>query len=616
MQRTSGLSGNVSLTRRKNIIVFVIVLVAVIFIFRLFFIQVMDHSYKLSASNNVLRYITEYPARGLIYDRKGELLVFNEAHYDLMVIPGQVKAMDTLEFCQILGIDIASFEQRLQHARRFSRFKSSVFERQISKDTYAYLQEKMFRFPGFYVQPRTLRSYAHPVAAHTFGYVGEVGPEITARDPYYKPGDYFGISGIEKSYEEELRGRKGVRIVMVDVHNREIGPFQKGRYDTTSVSGKNLYTSLDAELQRYGELLMRNKRGSIVAIEPSSGEILALVTMPSYDPGLLVGRVRTSNYAQLNSDPSNPLFNRALMARYPPGSAFKVANTLIGLQEGVITPQTRIGCPGAYSAGGVTVRCRGHISPTDVRSSIQFSCNTYSCVVFRALLDRNKFANITEAYNNWREHVMSLGFGKVFNNDLPHELSGLIPTADYYDRYHGKNRWKSLTVISLAIGQGEIGATPMQMANLGAIVANRGYYYTPHIVRAIEYPDSINPRFKEKHFTSIDKEHFEVMADAMFQVMEGGTGRGSRVEGLDICGKTGTVQNPHGADHSVFIAFAPKDNPKIAINVIVENSGFGSTWAAPIASLMIEKYLTGQVSRPWVESRIVEANLLNVAPKK
>lgn len=616
MKEKPGFYGNTALGKRKGVLIFAIVLTGLIFLVRLFYIQVVDHSYKLSASNNVLRYITEYPARGLVYDRNGELLVFNEAHYDLMVIPSQVTNLDTAEFCGIIGIDKPSFILRLQQAKTFSNHLPSVFERQISKSTYAYLQEKLFRFPGFYVQPRTLRSYTHPIAAHTFGYVGEVNPDITKKDPYYKSGDYIGISGIEKSYEKELRGRKGVRIVMVDVLNREIGPFQKGRFDTSSVAGKNLYTTLDVQLQAYGERLMQNKRGSAVAIEPKTGEILALVSAPSYDPGLLVGRIRNTNYSILSTDPVKPLFNRALMAQYPPGSAFKVVNTLIGLQEGVLVPSTRYSCHGGYVAGNIRVGCHNHASPLDVKGSIQNSCNAYSCHVFRSLLDRDKFPDITSAFNNWRNHVLSFGFGNVFNNDLPYGLSGSIPTAEYYDRYHGKNRWKSLTVISLAIGQGEIGVTPLQLANLGAIVANRGYYYVPHIVKAIEHPDSINKKFSTPKYTTIDRQHFDLMAEAMNQVMKAGTGAYSNIDSLNICGKTGTVQNPHGADHSVFIAFAPKDDPKIAISVIIENAGFGATWAGPVASLMIERYLTGKVSREWFEKRILDANLLNVAPKK
>jgi len=601
-------------SNRKNIFIAALIIVGAIYLLRLFQIQVLDSSYKLSADSNVLRYVTDYPARGLIYDRNGELLVYNEAHYDLMVVPGQVQNIDTTEFCNLLGIEKELFESRLQRAREFSRFRPSVFESQISKNTFAVFQEKMFRFPGFFVQPRTLRNYTYPMAAHTFGYVGEVSPREIENNPYYRMGDYIGVSGIELSYEEELRGKKGVRVRMVDVHNREIGPFQEGRYDTIAIPGKDLYTTIDAKLQLYGEQLMRNKRGSIVAIEPSSGEILALVSSPGYDPNLLVGRVRGQNYRQLQADELKPLFNRALMAQYPPGSSFKIVNTLVALQEGVVNYQSRYGCSGVYVSGGIRVRCRSHPGPVNVLSSIQYSCNTYSCIVFRNTLDQSKFSNIQEGFNNWRRHVSSFGFGRVFGSDLAYELSGLVATSDYYDRIYGPRGWRSLTIISLGIGQGEIGTTPLQMANLAASVANRGYFFTPHIVRAVGLPDSLQARFLEKNFTTVDKAHFEEMAHAMKLVVEAGTGRFSNIQTIPIAGKTGTVQNPHGENHSVFIAFAPVDDPKIAISVIVENAGYGSTWAAPIASLMIEKYITGQIGRDWFEKRILDASFLKNKP--
>jgi penicillin-binding protein 2 len=600
---------------RKNIIIITILLVSIILLSRLFYIQAMDHTYKLSASNNVLRHVTDYPARGLIYDRNGRLLVSNETHYDLMVIPSQVRNLDTLEFCRLLNITLEQFETRMNRSRRESRFRPSVFERQISKETFAVFQEKMFRFPGFFVQPRTLRNYVYPVAAHTFGYVGEAGPSLIESNPYYRSGDYVGISGIERYYEEELRGQKGVRIRMVDVFNREIGPYQNGRYDTIAVNGNNVFTTIDSDLQMYGEKLMQNKRGSIVVIEPSSGEILALVTAPAYDPGLLVGRVRSQNYRMLLNDTLKPLFNRALMAQYPPGSAFKVVNTLIALQEGVVLPNHRYGCGGAYHSGGITVRCRPHPGPVNVISSIQYSCNTYSCIVFRNTIDNPRFRNIQESYTNWRNHVMSFGFGQVFGNDLSHELRGLVVSSDYYDRIYGPRGWRSLTIVSLAIGQGEIGTTPLQLANLAATIANRGYYYTPHIVKAIAHPDSINPRFKDPKYTTVDPRHFELMVEAMKEVMVAGTGVRSRIPGITIGGKTGTVQNPHGENHSVFIAFAPVDDPKIAISVVVENAGGGSAWAAPIASLMIERYLNGQTQRHFFENRILEASFLQNRPR-
>ena len=532
--------------KRKGIITGIFIVTGLILLIRLFYIQVIDQTYKLSASNNVLRYITDYPARGLVYDRNGQLLVYNEAHYDLMVIPGQVRNIDTVEFCRLLDIEKELFVSRMEQARSFSRFRASVFERQISKNTYAAFQEKLFRFPGFFVQPRTLRKYQEPIAAHIFGYVGEVGPEVISRDPYYRMGDYIGISGLEKSYEEDLRGQKGLRIRLVDVLNRDIGPYMEGRFDTIGIPGKDLHITIDRDLQAYGEMLMRNKRGSIVAIEPSSGEILALVTSPSYDPNLLVGRVRNQNYRELQNDPAMPLFNRALMAQYPPGSAFKVVNTLIAMQENVVNLNTQYSCSGAYSSGGITVRCRNHPGPVNVFSSIQYSCNTFSAITFRNILDKPGGGNIQSRFSAWRQHVLSFGFGQVFGSDLPFELSGLVVSPDYYDRIYGPRGWRSLTIVSLSIGQGELGTTPIQLANLAAIVANRGFYYAPHMVRAVGEPDNYVERFSEKKETTVRRAHFDVMAEAMRLVVEDGTARYSKIPEIEMAGKTGTVQNPHG----------------------------------------------------------------------
>lgn len=599
--------GQKHFARRKNTIAGIFLFVVLLLIARLFFLQVINHTYKLSASSNVIRHITDYPARGLIYDRHGDLLVYNEAHYDLMVIPIQVRDIDTTAFCDLLGIDTDTYERLMAQAIRHSRFRPSLFRQQISKSTFAAFQENLYRFPGFFVQPRTLRRYAHPMAAHTFGYVGEAGPEVIRNSPYYRRGDYIGISGLERAYEEELRGRKGVRIRMVDVLNRDAGPYQQGRYDTLSVPGLDLHTTLDAPLQLLGEKLMQNKRGSIVAIEPGSGEILALVTSPAYDPNLLVGQVRTPNYRMLQNDTLKPLFNRALMAQYPPGSVFKVVNTLIAMQEGVIGHNTSYACNGAYYSGRITVRCRSHPSPVNVFTSIQHSCNTFSCITFRNTLDKPAFSSIQQGFNTWRDHVSSFGFGQVFNSDLSFELRGHLATSGDYDRIYGNRGWSSLTIISLAIGQGEIGTTPLQLANLAATIANRGHYLTPHLVKAIGSPDQANERYNQQHHTSIDSVHFEIMAEAMHRVVTEGTGQFSRIPGIEMAGKTGTVQNPHGENHSVFIAFAPVENPRIAVSVVIENAGYGSTWAAPVASLMIEQYLNGTTRREWFKQRILDA---------
>jgi penicillin-binding protein 2 len=599
-------------SNRRFTIIGLFLFVGLVFIIRLFYIQVIVDKYILSANNNVLRYVTQYPARGLIYDRNGKLLVYNEAAYDLMVTPRQVKDIDTAELCRLLEIDRKEFVDRLKRARNYSSYRPSIFEAQISRENYGYLEEKLFRFPGFFVQPRTLRKYTYACAAHSLGYIGEVNPDIIERSSYYRSGDYIGISGIEKSYEDVLRGKKGMKIRVVDVFNRDKGSFQEGKYDTTAVAGTDLFSSIDADLQTYGELLMSNKKGSIVAIEPSTGEILCLVSSPSYDPNLLVGRIRKKNYAALSEDSILvPLFNRALMAMYPPGSTFKLVDALIGQQEGVLHPDTRYSCPGGFSLGnGKMVGCHNHFSPLDLKQSIQYSCNTYYCRVFKSIIDKPVFSTTRQGYENWRKHVMSFGFGRKFGIDLPGELNGNIPSANYYDKYHGVNRWHSTTVISLAIGQGEIGITPLQLANLSALIANRGFYFTPHIIRAVGTKDNSQKEFREKKTTDIDPRYFDIVVDAMHDVVEGGTATIAKLDSISICGKTGTAQNPHGKNHSIFIAFAPMDNPKIAISVVVENAGFGATWAAPIASLMIEKYLKRHVSRTEKEKSMIDADLI------
>ncbi|MDP4266244.1 MAG: penicillin-binding protein 2 [Bacteroidota bacterium] len=597
---------------RKNVITIIFISVGIVFVMRLFYLQIIDNTYKLSADNNVLRYVTDSPGRGYVLDRNGKILVYNEPCFDLMVIPKLVKKIDTVSFCNIMNITKDDFVKRMVRAKQYSPFRASIFEKQIAIDDtiYVYLQEKIFQFQGFYFQRRILRKYPNPIAAHALGYIGEVTPEIAEKDPYYKSGDYIGISGIEKSYEKELRGKKGMIIQMVDVFNNEKGHYKDGKMDIKPVAGKNLYSTLDLDVQEYGEKLMKNKRGSIVAIEPSSGEILTLISSPDYDPNLLVGRVRARNYGVLLKDKLKPLFNRALMAKYPPGSTFKLVNALIGLQEGVINPETRFSCERGFHFGGINVQCHEHPSPLDLEESIANSCNAYYCKTFKALIENRKYHSTKEAYNAWRNYVLSFGFGNKFFSDLPHELKGNIPTAEYYDKYHGKGAWRALTIISLSIGQGEIGTTPLQLANLAATIANRGYYYTPHLIKKIGESEAINPRFRIKHKTLVDERYFLPVIEGMHKTMLEGTGVGAKLEGVEICAKTGTAQNPHGKNHSIFIAFAPKDNPKIAISVIIENAGYGATWAAPIASLMIEKYLKRKVSRTEIEERMINANLL------
>ncbi len=586
-----------------------IVLATMGLIIRLFIIQVVKNTYRISADNNVLRYITQYPARGLIYDRNGKLIVFNQAAYDLMVVPAQVTKIDTTEFCNLLGISKDLFEKQMKAAINYSRRAPSVFLKQVSDETYARFQEKMFLYPGFYVQPRTLRKYSKPVAAHVLGYVSEVDEAVISKNPYYKPGDYIGKSGIEEAYEKELRGKRGVKIFLVDVFSRIKGSYEQGKLDTVAVQGSNIVSSLDLDLQEYGERLMKNKRGSIVAIEPNTGEVLALVSSPNFDPGLLVGRVRSDNFANLSADTLKPLFNRALMAYYPPGSTFKPINGLIALQEGVISPSTLFSCSNGY----LFVRCHSHRSPLNLQDAIAISCNAYFCQAYRKVLENPKYNSVSEAYEKWKEYLTEFSFGTKLGTDFVNELPGFIPAGTYFDKYYGKNGWKALTVISMGIGQGEILVTPLQMANMTAAIANRGYYYTPHIIKSVGDNGEINPEFTIKHKIDIDSLHFEEIIKGMEEAVNGTAGNTAGIAALKdiiICGKTGTAQNPHGKEHSVFIAFAPKENPKIAIMVVVENAGFGATYAAPIASLMIEKYLKGEVSNKEREQSMLNLNLM------
>ncbi len=594
---------------RKIVIVTTFIVIGFIYILRLFYIQIVDRSYTLSANNNVLRYVTQFPARGLIYDRNGKLIVYNEAVYDLMVIPNQVKNIDTAEICRLLEIEKQGFIDRMKKARDYSPHLATAFEKQISKETYGYIEEKLYRFQGFFVQPRTLRKYPMAIGAHIMGYIGEVTQKQIEKDPYYRQGDYIGISGIERSYEDELRGVKGLKIRMVDVFNRDVGSFENGIYDTAAVMGNDLYTGLDAELQAYGELLMQNKRGSVVAIEPKTGEILCFLSSPGYDPNLLVGRVRGKNFDLLNKDPIKPLLNRAIAGTYPPGSTFKMANDLIGLQEGVITSATRFSCQGP---GSSPIRCtHNHQSPLDVYTAIQQSCNPFHWQVFRALMNDQDYGSVKERYNVWRNHLLSMGFGRSLESDLPYEVKGILPTAEFFDKIYGAGHWNAMTVRSLSIGQGEITVTPLQLVNYSAMVANRGWFYPPHIVRALGTEKNLTDFTKKRNIISIQPEYVDVVRKGMEEVVEMGTARAYKMDSIPMAGKTGTADNPHGKPHSVFIGFAPLDNPKIAICVIVENAGFGSTYAAPIASLMIEKYVKRKITRKDLEDRILNMNLLN-----
>ncbi len=575
-----------------------------IFIAKLFYIQIIDNTYKLSAENNTLRHITIYPSRGLIVDRNNKIIVENVSSYDLKVIPRSIKEFDTLRFCKLTGISKKEIKEKLQK-NKYS-YKPILLKKQINPEEYAEIAENMYKFPGFFTEKRNLRKYPYPVAAHTLGYLGEVTVEDLRSDSYYQSGDYIGKSGIEKIYEKELRGKKGEKIFLVDVLGRIKEPYKNGKFDKPAEAGKKIKSSIDIELQKYGEFLMQNKTGSIVAIEPSSGEILALVTSPSYDPNLFVGKKLAENYKKIEKAKNKPLFNRALRSMYPPGSTFKAANALIAMQKGLISDKT-IFITDGYNAGTHIVK--DHISGIiTFKKSLTHSSNAYYCHVFKRIISDKNFDGYAEAYNDWREYVKSLGLGVKLGTDLDIEKQGIIYSSNYFDRYYGEKHWNYNTVISLAIGQGELGFTPLQTANFAAVIANKGYYITPHVVKEIE-GKQIDSKFRKKHYSKIESKYFDPVIDALEAVVTEGTGMSAYVPGLDICGKTGTAQNPHGKDHSIFIAFAPKNNPKIAVSVYVENAGYGSVWAAPIASLIIEKYLTNKISRKALENRISKAVL-------
>lgn len=591
----------------------IFIAVGVLFVVRLAVLQIFNPEYRQTAIDQSLRNVTQYPARGFIYDRKGQLLVHNEAVYDLMVVPRMIpKGFDVDYFCRSLGITREQYDERMHKAKKYSSYSPSIFMKQISKEEYAKFENKMFRFKGFYISQRTLRIYDRPIAAQVLGYVGEVNEADLKRDPYYKQGDYIGKSGLEKSYEEVLRGVKGKKVMHVDVHNREVGPYQGGALDTLPVEGCNLYTALDADLQEYAEGLMANKRGCVVALEPATGEVLAMVSAPTYDPNLLVGRVRGANYRMLDSNWSTPMLNRAMQGQYPPGSIFKVAQAVTALDLGVIQANSGFVCDKSL------VGCHNHPSAQSVREAIKMSCNPYFYQVYRRVIQQGKYKNIYKdaqyGLTVWHDYMLRFGFGQKLPIDLPRNgmSTGTIPDTAFYNNPHwyGRDRWAFSTIYSNSIGQGEVTVVPLQMANLAAIVANRGYYITPHVVRFYG-PDSVQaPEYTTRHETGIRREYFDIAAGGMYDVVHvaGGTGRRARVEGLDVCGKTGTAQNNRD-DHSVFIAFAPKDDPKIALAVYVENArGGGGSWAAPIAGLIIERYLNGEVKRTDVETMYREIN--------
>ncbi len=592
---------------RKYLIIGIVLAVAVIYMFRLFYIQVLDKSYQLSSKNNSQLRVVEYPGRGMIFDRYGKPLVYNEAVFDLLVLPQQTRAFDTVELCRILSVDQAEFRESMKKARDYSRYRQSAVVRQITPEQKAALNEKLYQFPGFSFQIRSQRKYPQSIAPHVLGYVGEVNQSDINAESYYQGGDYIGKTGLEAEYEPYLRGQKGIRYMLVDVHNRMQGSFENGRFDTIAAPGRKLTTTIDAALQEYGEKLLAHKRGSIVAIEPSTGEILAMVSSPGYDPNELVGRIRGKNFERLMNDTLNPLFNRATMSRYSPGSIFKIVQSLIALQEGVVDEFYSVDC------NKDILGCHNHPNARGLREGIMYSCNPYFYNVFRRIILQGKstsqFRDSQIGLKTWYQMVLTFGLGQVLPVDLPGIKPGLIPDVAFYDKWYGVNRWAFSTIYSNSIGQGEVETVPIQIANLAAIIANRGTYYMPHFVKSIEGVDTIPQKFREPLHTAIDSKYFDIVADGMEMVVNqaGGTGSKAQVPGIIVCGKTGTVQNTGSKeDHSGFFAFAPKDRPRIALVAYVEKSGAGGAFAAPIASLMIEKYLNGTITQVDKEKSILE----------
>jgi len=592
-----------NLFNRKYIVQGLFIVVALILIGQLFYIQVASDRYFLSANSNVLRKKYTFPARGVILDRNNKVLVQNEPVYDLMITPNLVKPFDTAALCRIIGIDMKGFYKRYNKAKNQSKYQRSVFEKQLSVQTYAALQERMSRFIGFETQNRTVRHYPDSVAGQFFGYVKEVTEkDIKASNGYYRAGDYKGKTGVEFTYNDVLRGERGVENTIYNARNVPQGSYLNGKFDTLATSGETIVSSLDIDIQKMGEQLMRNKVGSIVAIEPATGEVLAFVSSPTYDPNVMVGRQQGNNYMSLLGSPNRPLNVRPISGYYSPGSSFKPVDDLIALQEGVIDPNTTFNCPGGYWAGNHFVRCEHVDGPISLRRGLARSCNTYACYVFQKLMTQKKFKNKTAAYESWEAKVRKFGIGSKLDLDMPYERKGILFNAEEYTKRFGKY-WGYTTVISLAIGQGEMNATPLQMANIMAIIANRGYYIKPHLIKGIRDEQGIKKEYLVKNAVGVDASHFEPVIDGMQDAVNSdhGTARESAIPNILFCGKTGTVQNPHGKNHSVFIGFAPRDNPKIAIAVIVENAGFGSSYAAPIASYLTEKYLTGKLSGNRVE---------------
>jgi penicillin-binding protein 2 len=610
-------------TAKRYIIIAFAAVVVLLYGFRLFYIQVVDDKYKLDARNQAFLYVTDYPPRGTIYDRNGKKLVFNQVAYDLMVVPRQMKGCDTATLCAMLNITKKDLEAKLiklsgSLEEASGDYRTHIFETQMLPELNAKIQERLYKFNGFYVQARTVRKYTYPVAAHLLGYVGEVNQALVDTTPYYKSGDYIGKSGIEKSYEDALRGKKGVQIKMRDVHNNIRGSFKDGKYDTASIKGEDLICTIDADLQLLGEKLMANKIGGLTAIDPSTGEILALVTSPTYDPNILVGRDFSKNYAMLQKDTIGiPLLNRASQCFYPPGSTFKLMDALIGQQEGVLDENTQYPCHMGFPLNHNMPGCHAHASPLAMDYAIAQSCNSYFSYVLKSIIDNKKFHGDTQAgFEVWRKYILSFGVGVRVGTDLPFDAKGSLPTEAHYNKVFGKN-WHTMNVISLGIGQAELSLTPLQMCNVVCSIANKGFFYAPHVIRQIGNGNPLE-KWKLKHYTLVtNKTAYENVISGMANVMVNGTARACAIPGIEMCGKTGTAQNPHGDNHSVFVCFAPRNDPKICVAVLVENAGQGAWWSGPIASLMVEQYLNGKISgkaRLDLQKLMEESDLIHLDP--
>ena len=594
-------------TNRKYIIGAITLAIVLIYIVRLFALQIMSDDFRKSADSNAFQKKIEFPSRGVIYDRKGKLLVYNQPAYDIMVVMNEARDhIDTLDLCQTLGITKEMFISRMNAIKDrnknpgYSRYTQQTFMTQLDEEDFSVFREKMFRFPGFYIQRRAIRQYQYPYAAHVLGDVAEVSQRDIDEDDYYLQGDYIGKLGVERFYEKQLRGEKGMQILLRDAHGRIKGRYQNGKYDRRPVPGKNLTLAIDVELQALGERLMEGKIGSIVAIEPSTGEVLCMVSSPTYDPRIMTGRKRGKNHLALQRNIWKPLLNRSIMGQYPPGSTFKTSQALTYLTEGIITPTTAFQCHHGFSFRGLHVGCHGHASPLALVDAISTSCNGFFCWgLYYMIGNRGKYGSVVNAMNRWRDYMVSMGFGYKTGIDLPGEKRGLIPNGDYYDHAY-KGSWNGLTVISISIGQGEVNLTPLQIANLGATIANRGYYYVPHVVKRVE-GEPLDSVYTTRHYTMASREAYDWVVAGMRSSVLKGTCHALRTLPFEVCGKTGTAQN-RGQDHSVFMGFAPMDNPKIAIAVYVENGGFGAEFAVPIGGLLLEKYLTGKLS-PWSQKR-------------